>query len=85
MQMNMGLRCNMTSITEIGDKLLTAYVDGDYQEVLDLWTSVAKDRDNIERIKELHKYSNPNITGVKLAMAVVIAAKSLKSWKNKES
>ena len=54
MQMNMGLRCNMTSTTEIGDKLLTAYVNGDYQEVVDLWTSVANDRDNVERTVELH-------------------------------
>ena len=82
MQMNMGLRCNMTSITEIGDKLLTAYVDGDYQEVLDLWVSVG---DSTERTVELHKYSNPNITRVKLGMAVVDAVKSLKSLKNKES
>ena len=75
----------MTSTTEIGDKLLTAYVNGDYQEVVDLWTSVANDRDNVERTVELHKYSNPNITRVKLGMAVVDAVKSLKSLKNKES
>ena len=67
------------SIKEIGDKLLTAYVNGDHQEVRRLWVSVG---DSTERTVELHKYSNPEITDERIGMAVV---KSVKLLMNKES
>lgn len=70
----------MMSIKEIGDKLLTAHVNGDHQEVRRLWVSVGNESD--ARVIELHKYSNPEITDERIGMAVV---KALKSLMNKES
>ena len=69
----------MMSIKEIGDKLLTAHVNGDHQEVIELWQSVS---DSTERTVELHKYSNPEIIDERIGMAVV---KSVKLMMSKES
>lgn len=69
----------MKNIQKIGDELLTAFVNKEYNKVKELWFSVSE----IEEIKALHGYENPKITDTRLSAAVVESVQALEAWKGK--
>ena len=67
------------NVQKIGDELLTAFVNKEYNKVKELWFSVT----DTEEIMALHHYKNPKITDTHLGMAVVESADALEAWKGK--
>ena len=66
------------NIQERGDALLTAYVNKDFETVLDLWNELdtRKPYDK-EAVIALHCYENQSITDTKIGIAVAKAVRSL--------
>lgn len=76
-------KINFEEVSKIGDAILTAYVNGDYQEAASLWCSFARIKDE-ESVRLLHRYENPSITDVSFAMALVESVQKKNAWKGKK-
>tara|TARA_B100000989_G_C19443496_1_gene428436 strand:- start:105 stop:545 length:441 start_codon:yes stop_codon:yes gene_type:complete len=82
----MEIKIQVEEVNKIGDKLLTAYVDGRYSCALELWNKESRLSDltnNNDRVVELHRYENSNITDEKVREALVksIKAEAKADWK----
>ncbi len=66
------------TIQERGDALLTAYVNKDFETVLDLWNELNTRRPQpMDDLIALHGYQNQSIAGMTTGAAVVRAVKTL--------
>jgi len=66
---------------ERGDALLTAYVNKDFERVKHLWCDrIGNPYEYVTDTIDLHGYSNPSITDVRVSMAVVEAINSTRDY-----
>jgi len=76
----MEFKIQVEEVNKIGDKLLTAYVDGRYSCALELWDKEVRFANewikNNDRVIELHRYENSNIIDEKVCEALVKSAKA---------
>ena len=85
----MEIKIQVEEVDKIGDKLLTAYVDGHHSTALELWNKEVRLANewtnNNGRIVELHGYENSNIIDEKVCEALVKSvkaeAKAENAWK----
>ena len=76
-------KINLQEVSKIGDAILTAYVNGDYQEVTQLWCSFGRDTDT-KSMAILHHYENPSITDVDMPMVLVETVQKMDAWMGKK-
>ena len=82
----MEIKIQVEEVNKIGDKLLTAYVDGRYSCALELWNKEVRLANewtnNNDRIVELHGYENSNIIDEKVCDVVVESVLTEKEAEN---
>ena len=66
------------NVSQYGDELLTAYVNGEYEAVLDMWSAVEK-TENTQTLIALHKYENERIADKTVPAAVVDCVHTLRA------
>ena len=60
----------MANVQKYGDEMLTAYVNKEFEKVMQIWSSMGHD---INLTIEAHQYSNPAITDVATSRAILYA------------
>ena len=58
------------NVNQYDDELLSLYVNGEYEAVLDMW-SAASNNENLQMLIALHKYENERIADKTVGFAVV--------------
>ena len=66
------------NVNQYGDELLTLYVNGEYEAVIDMWNAAEKN-ENIQTLIALHKYENERIADKTVPAAVVDCIHTLRA------